>query len=500
MRAAGANALWLGHNNPGEVDSSKVEPGLSYAVYAALESPSSPLHAAAQRQADGIRRALDAARASHLQVVLPIGYQVQMGAEWNSAHPNDLRRNAQGALLDLYSSGPTASPYSPQYRADISAYYGWVQREWVAPYRDIIVMLSLADEPMGGDYSDAARAEFARRYSRPLDKLSAVDIWQLGEFQSRVIADYAAWSANRWQELAPGLPVTMSFHGGDTARRVWGLPDLEPLFSATPANFVVTFDAYLHDDLPHKPASLDEAAQLQLFLTTLGHYSAVYHKPLALWAGTNAWGLAQGSSSPRGLADAVTNLILLSDLPTRTGGTLWGVFAWNYNVKQQGLYNYSGPTTYSPENLEIAVNRAFASLRMRPAPSHQPLDVAILTSPRLLYEALASTRAADLPPSWFDATPFAFAFAGRRAAFVTPGPSLDAARDSRAYIVTAPASSFEEETLSVLRARLAEGRVLVGDTTLAQALRTTAEPLPGDLAHLPGTGGLYVLPSSLSRR
>ena len=52
----------------------------------------------------------------------------------------------------------------------------------------------------------------------------------------------------------------MSYHGGDTTRRVWGLPDIERLFSDTPDNFIVTYDAYLHDDLPTKPANA-EAAQ-----------------------------------------------------------------------------------------------------------------------------------------------------------------------------------------------------------------------------------------------
>lgn len=497
MRAAGADALWLGHNNPGEVDPAKVEPGLSYAVYAALQSPTSLLHNAAQAQADGVRRALDAARAAHLQVILPIGYQIQMGAAWNAAHPGDLRRDASGALLDLYHSGHTASPYSTQYRADIRAYYEWVLGEFITPYRGTLAMLSLADEPMGGDYSTPARAAFARRYDHSMDESTSADSWQLGEFQSRVVADYAAWSAAQWQELAPGLPVTISFHGGDTARRVWGLPDLEPLFSTTPANFVVTFDAYLHDDLPHKPANADEADQLQLFLTTLGHLSSVYHKPLALWAGVNAWGLAQGSSSPRDLPDAVTNLALLAALSRRTGGSLWGLFAWNYNVKQQGLYNYSTPTTYDPLHVEIAVNRAFSTVRAAPAATPAPLEVALLISPRSLYAALAAPRAADLPPSWFDAAPYARAFAGRRAAFVTPGPTLDAATGAAAFVITAPADAFEAATLSFLHSRLAEGRVIVGDPSLARALGVPAEPLPRGLADLPNAGGFYTLPPAL---
>ena len=39
QRASGANVVWIGHNNPGEVDSENAEPGLSYAVYEALQNP-----------------------------------------------------------------------------------------------------------------------------------------------------------------------------------------------------------------------------------------------------------------------------------------------------------------------------------------------------------------------------------------------------------------------------------------------------------------------------
>src|SRR5205823_7863491 len=119
--------------------------------------------------------------------------------------------------------------------------------------------------------------------------------------QAGVVVDYAAWSAAVWKQINPPILTTISFHGGDTARRVWGLPDIERLFSETPDNFVITFDAYLHDYPPQDPMPPDEVARLKLFLTTIGHYSAVYHKRLALWSGANAWGLAQESSMPLGV-------------------------------------------------------------------------------------------------------------------------------------------------------------------------------------------------------
>src|SRR5258708_2264217 len=52
MRANGANAVWIGQNNPGQVDANKVEPGLSYAVYAALQDQKDPLYADARAMAD----------------------------------------------------------------------------------------------------------------------------------------------------------------------------------------------------------------------------------------------------------------------------------------------------------------------------------------------------------------------------------------------------------------------------------------------------------------
>ncbi|MGB8647385.1 MAG: hypothetical protein WCF84_19275, partial [Anaerolineae bacterium] len=331
MRDGGANSIWIGHNNPGDVDAGKVEPGLSFAVWYALEHETGPRQAQASQMANAVRRALDSAKAAGLKVVLPIGYQIMMGATWNALHPDALRKTFDGQLLQIYGSPPTASPYAPAYRADIAEYYKWIEREWVEPYRGIIEMLSLSDEPQGGDYSTAARDEFARRYGKTMDALALDEQWKLGEFQAGVVADFASWSAGDWKALDPRILTTISFHSGDARTRP-GLPEVERLFSQTPSNFVVAFDTYLHDDLPTKPATDGEIAQLELFLTTLGHYSKVYHKPLMLWGAANTWGLAQQSDSPLDTADAATNLLMLYDLPTRVGGEVRGIYAWNYNV------------------------------------------------------------------------------------------------------------------------------------------------------------------------
>lgn len=494
MAAAGANAIWIGHNNPGEVDANKIELGLSYAVFEALQDEDDPRHADAVAMANAVRRALDAARAARLQVILPVGYQIQMGSVWNEKHPDDLRRRADGSLLELYDSGYTASPYSESYRADISRYYEWIQREWVAPYREVIVMLSLADEPMGGDYSASARMEFAKRCGKPIKELRANERWQLGEFQAGVIVDYAVWSASEWKSINPGLLITMSFHGGETARRVWGLPDLERLFAETPDNFILTFDAYLHDDLASKPATADEAAQLKLLLSTLGHYSRVYQKPIALWGGANAWGLAQESTAPRDIPDAVTNLLLLYDLPRRAGGDVWGIFAWNYNVKRQGLYNYDLPTTYEPEALETAVNRTFPLLRSRHSDVTSVPEIAIYVPPRRLYDALARSQAAGEPPPWFDTTPYARAFADRQAVLTTTAHSLQSLADARWLIVVGSASELDPAVLELIRPRQDKGQIVIAEESLASTLGTASQAWTQGLTQLPEAGkAIYVL-------
>src|SRR5579871_3246208 len=58
--AAGANVVWIGQNNPGEVGAAKREPALSYAVYAAAQRPRDPLRADALAMIDAQRRLLRA--------------------------------------------------------------------------------------------------------------------------------------------------------------------------------------------------------------------------------------------------------------------------------------------------------------------------------------------------------------------------------------------------------------------------------------------------------
>jgi hypothetical protein len=242
--------------------------------------------------------------------------------------------------LDIYGGGVSASFYAPGYRRDIEEYYRWVDAQFARPYGDVLLMLNLADEPLGGDSSAHAEAEFRRKHGFGFAGVGAdLDRQRLlGEFQSRYIVHYAIYSAELWAEINPGLRVTMSFDGAQ-ARQTYTLPDVEALFRDTPPNFVVTFDAYPRDGLPHVSLSDGDLVGLFLLARSVGLYSARYAKPVWLWAAANSWGLSQASPDPGSVSDAVANGIYLALQVRQTGGDLQGIVYWNYNVKEQGLYN-----------------------------------------------------------------------------------------------------------------------------------------------------------------
>ncbi len=395
MVDAGSNLVWIGHNNPGEVDAGKVEPGLSYAVYEAYLDPGDPRHQAAVAVIQAQHRMLAACRAVGVKAVLPVGYQIQMGEVWNTNHPGDLRRDAGGQSLDIYGGGVSASFYAPAYRRDIEAYYRWLDAEFVQPYADVLLMLNLADEPIGGDYSSHAEAEFRRQYGIGFDDVGSDPARQrlLGKFQSRYVVEYAAYSAGLWQQIYPGLLVTMSFDGAQ-ARKTFTLPDVEALFRDTPANFAVTFDAYPRDGLPDIPLSDKNLVGLFLLARSLGLYSARYDKPLWLWGAANSWGLSQASPDPGTISDAVANGLYLALLVRQAGGNLQGIAYWNYNVKEQGLYNDTHNTTYDLEIMFAQVSAALPRLRwLMAAPPSQP-DVLILAPPAVSYQEIGAEREA----------------------------------------------------------------------------------------------------------
>ncbi|MFN2289954.1 MAG: hypothetical protein ACK2UC_02065 [Anaerolineae bacterium] len=487
----GANVVWIGHNNPGIVDADKVEPGLSYAVYDAYTDAADPRHGAAVAVVAAQHRMLAACRSVGIKAVLPLGYQIQMGRRWNQAHPGHLRLDAQGRPLDIYGGGVSASFYSPLYRRDIEIYYRWLEAEFVEPYRDVILMLNLADEPLGGDYSAQADAEFRARHGFGLVEAGDDVARQrlVGAFQSRYVVEYAAYSSRLWASIRPGLPVTMSFDGAQ-ARQTWTMPDVEALFRDTPANFVVTFDAYPRDGLPHVALSDGDLIGLFLLTRSLGLYSTRYDRPVWLWAAANSWGLSQASIDPGTVSDAIANglsLALLFNQALAESGAqaqpyLQGIVYWNYNVKEQGLYNDTHSTAYDVETMFAQVSQVLPTLRqlMDVPPGHP--DMLILAPPARAYEEIGAQQAAVL----LEVQPYQrlaiLAKEGLDAAVVASleGWSLAGVR---AVVVLSPGTSYlESSDLDRLRAFLAVGGKIVASPEVGSALRPVGDA-PGEPAY-----------------
>ncbi len=398
--AAGADIVWLGHNNPGDVGLTKGEPALSYAVWAAYSDAKSPLHAAAAAMIQAQMNALAAAKKLGVQVVLPVGYQIQMGQDWNTAHPGDLRRDAKGNIYQ--HGGESAAFQSPEYQKDITAYYRWVDATFVRSYQDTILMLNLADEPADGDYSTWADQAFRASHGYGLRDAGNNSARQLavGRFEADYIADYEVWSAGRWQTIDPSVKVTMSFCGGYGRYQHEG-PDLEAVFQEAPANFVVTFDAYPRDGLYNTPLREGDLISLFAELRTLGYYAAHYNRPLWLWSTGNSWGLNGASDDPGDIADAVANAVYDVQLAMQ-GGRLDGLAVWNYNIKGQGLFNDTHALDYDPNQMFARISAVFPLLRqLMAAPSGAPNTVVLAPNQSALRSAAQSLALrADDGYSW----------------------------------------------------------------------------------------------------
>lgn len=480
MQAAGANYIWIGHNNPGEVVEGKAEPGLSYAVWAAAQTERHPQHAIALSFIEAQHAMLRAARAVGLPAVLPIGYQIHMGSDWRDLHPKEMRHDAVGQWLNIFNGGVSASFYSENYRRDIRAYYAWIQAEFVTPYRDVIMMLNLADEPLGGDYSAPAEAEFQRRTGQTFANAEAE---ALGRFQDEMIVEYAVWSAQEWQKLAPDLPVTISFCGAQ-GRWSYRMPNVEALFRETPPNFQPTFDAYLHDYLPYEPMTEAEVGSLMLFTRTLGYYSQKYQRTFWLWSAGNSWGLANyGSSNPGGISDALANGYLLALAARSTGGQLRGLAVWNYNIHDQGLYG--GPETeYNRDEMFTRVSGAFADWRrLMVAPAGKVSSVLLLTDTAAHTHLGATRNSVFDTPLEFDAL-IPFTRQDVPAVVVGALPTLD---EIETVIVLDPAPetlSAEEQT--ALKNFAEAGGQLLASAEVLSGLWPTPAARPAAAVALPG--------------
>jgi hypothetical protein len=169
---------------------------------------------------------------------------------------------------------------------------------------------------------------------------------------------------------------------------------VQALFRDTPDNFVVTFDAYPRDGLPDVPLGDKNLVSLFLLARSAGLYSARYGKPLWLWAAANSWGLSQASPDPGTVSDAVANGLSLALLARQGGGELQGIAYWNYNVKEQGLYNDTHDTAYDVEMMFERVSAGLPILRrLMAAPPGQP-EVLVLAPPTRAHEQIGAERAA----------------------------------------------------------------------------------------------------------
>ncbi|GAC1428846.1 MAG: hypothetical protein NVSMB65_02180 [Chloroflexota bacterium] len=483
--AAGANLVWIGHNNPGEVGVHKREPGLSYAVYAAARDATSPVRGEALAMVHAEERLLLACRRAGVKAVLPVGYQIQMGRAWNAAHPDDVRRDAAGQPLNLFGGGVSASYYAPAYRRDIRAYYAWVNRTFVKPYSATIAMLNLADEPSGGDYSRWADRAFrlTHRYGLQEAGADAARQREVGAFESAYIAEYARWSAAEWVGINPAVNTTMSFDGGQS-RYAYQAPAVERLFRDPPATFAVTFDAYPRDGLFDTPLREGDLIALDVFARALGAYSARYHRPLYLWSAANSWGLNEASSDPGTIADAVANGLALAMWVASTGGDLRGIAAWTYNVKAQGLYNDTHTTTYTPDAMFHAVSASFPTLRglMRgPRGTPDTLLLAASAPANQLMGALRVARGLD-PYGWADLA----ALARNDVATGVVGSLAGAVLDETKRIIILPTQPGElsgDECLALRRYLLAGGTVIAAPGVAAAVAGYGTIPARGQRLH-----------------
>ena len=415
MRALGCNTVYLGHNSAGNTDPDAYEPGLAPANWYAIAA-ATPNADNAKVVIGAIATSLDAAREAGLDVVLGIGYQIMMGDEWNAANSGELRLNREGALLKHWGSVYTASPYSDIYRRDIREYYTWVDQTFVRP-NPHVVALNLADEPMGSDFSPHAMAAFQARYGMPFDSAPS---GPRGEFLTGVIPDYAAWSADRWEDLNPDVRTMMTFH---VQRDQPFLPDIERLFSQTPRSFIFSEDTHLDDGLTDRTITPENVRLLYGMCRTFGWLSQVYGKPLMLWTGANAWSLKRNG----GMAEARQNIEIVHDATRQAGGTIGMLLAWGWNIQHQGVYDDEGNFGADKDTMIAGVSELLAARRDRlSVPSAGRPDRVYHVPRAALLATIGDRRFDHLADGVADVTKIDFV--NENAIYLTDGRALEEAR------------------------------------------------------------------------
>jgi hypothetical protein len=361
QKEAGANFLWIGHNNPGVVEADKWEPALSYSVYEAYTDKSDPRHDEAVQMVRTQERILEVTAELGLPVVFPVGYQIQMGKRWTRENPDELRRHKNGDVVDY--GGISATFLSPRYQDDIRRYYNWIQKEWIARFEHIM-MINMADEPFGGDYSAHAEKDFHAKTGLLFADVDddPESFLALGNYQANYINEYARWSAMVWQEINPDMPTTMSFCGFH-GREENLAPDITGLFRDMPDTFQPTWDCYPRDGSYKDPIGTTDITSLNHFLTQIGLLSNIHNRKIWMWSTGNSWGLGQNSNRKGNISDAVANQYQLALAARQGGGNIGGLAVWNYNIPTQGLYNDRNPIIYEPDEMFKAVSGTFADLR-----------------------------------------------------------------------------------------------------------------------------------------
>jgi hypothetical protein len=421
MQDLGFNTVYVTHNNDTIADPDGIEPGLAPPVWYALRN-GTRFYDNSATILDSIISLLDASVEVGIDVVLPLGYQIQMGEEWNDANRTELRRDRNGLTLNHWKSGETASPYSEVYRRDILEYYSWVNDAILVRYPNIVA-INLADEPMGADLSAPARAAFEARYGRPYDQSPARD---RGEFLTGVIADYATWSAERWRELNPEMWTMMTFH---IQRDAPFLPDIERIFADTPDTFIISADTHLDDGSFDRPITDANTNLLYGMVRTLGWLSNVYDHPLMLWTSANAWGLKRTG----GVSEALQNLDVVHDVPKQVGGRLGMIMAWGWNIHGQGVYDDLGRFGAEKESFIADVSSALAQKRdrlSRPTPGQPDRCVPVPLDD--IHRAIGEEQFTHLAEGLFDLR--RFDFRGQNTIYLRDGKALEAARQAGASI------------------------------------------------------------------